>query len=170
MKTRKWLLLLLAVALVLGASVGSAMAYFTASNTVKGGYVINIKPDPHIDEKVTDHKAVTITNAVDGGPVFVRVKAFTGKEYEALLKYDCADGHWFKGTDRFPGDKGYYYYDLPLEAGAATSVLNVRISDVLPEGAEIDEEAKVIVVYEGTPAVFKENGEPDLETAWDIGA
>ena len=164
MKTRKWLLIFLAVVMVLGASVGSAMAYFTASRTVMGGYVINLKPDPHIVEEVTDHKAVTITNAVDAGPVFVRVKAFTGTEYEDLLTYDCDDGHWFKGA------QGFYYYDLTLEAGAATSVLNVRISAVLPEDAEIGERSNVIVVYEGTPAVYKENGEPDFETAWGIGA
>ena len=162
MKKRNWLLLLLAVALVLCASVGAASAYFTATASSRGGYVIHIKPDPHIDEEVTDHKEVTITNDEDASPVFVRAKAFTGAEYEDLLEYE--------GTNWNKGAEGFYYYAKALNPGESTEKLNIKISMVLPEGAEIGEQANVIVAYESAPAIYKANGEPDFETAWGLNA
>ena len=164
MKTRKWLLLLLAVALVVGASVSSTWAYFTDSNTVKGGYVIHLKPDTELHEEVKDHKYVTIKNKEDAtSSVFVRVMAFTGTKYEPYLKYE-GTANWKLGA------KGFYYYQLPLAPGETTDVLKVLISkELLPEDdATLEEERNVIVVYESTLAVFKENGDPDFETAWGL--
>lgn len=166
MKTRKWLLLLLALSLVLGASVSSTWAYFTDSNTVKGGYDIHLKPDTVITEEVTDHKYVTIKNKDDAkSSVFVRARAFTGSQYEQYLNYE-GSANWQ------PGPQGFYYYLLPLAPGESTDVLKVLISkELLPEeGATLEEERNVIVVYESTPAVFKANGDPDFETAWDLGS
>ncbi len=164
MKTRKWLLLLLALSLVLGASVSSTWAYFTDSDTVKGGYDIHLKPDTVITERVDGHKYVTIKNKDDAkSSVFVRAKAFTGTEYEQYLKYE-GSSNWQ------PGAQDFYYYQLPLAPGESTDELKVLISmELLPEqGATLEEERNVIVIYESTPAVFKANGDPDFVTAWEL--
>ena len=80
MNKRKWLLALLALVMILTAAIQPAMAYFTTYTRAKGGYTVYRDATTTIDEQYEDWvKYVTITS-VDGEPVFVRARAYTGSE------------------------------------------------------------------------------------------
>ncbi len=161
MKKRHIILGALAVFLILSSTIGISMAYFTTYVTAKGGYVI--KSEPKIDEEFTNrNKAITISNKPGASPVFVRVKAFSGSEYE--IKYSH-DENWIENQD------GYFYYKLPLEGSAATSAtstLNAYIEKI-PERLKDNDEFNIVVIYESVLAVYKSNGDPDLDTSWANG-
>lgn len=173
MKQGKCLLFLLALVLVLSMSVSTAYAYFTASVTPKGGYVLKIGYTPPINEDVAGDKTVWITSKTGSPTVFVRAKAFTGAQFQQALRYSAEDEYW---RDGLPGSDpdGYWYYMKPLEGGSSTSKLYVQVhvtseqfpDGVFPDGVQPGDQINVIVVYESTPAVFKEDGDPDFTTAW----
>ena len=160
MKRSKWLLALLAAALVISAGAGTAYAYFTTYVTAKGGYVLHLSGGTEIEEKVSSWtKHVTIRSKEGSAPVFVRVKAFAAEP----LTLDISGENWQKGTD------DYWCYEKPLEGGSATSdELLIALLGV-PEGAQPGEDFNVAVVYETVPAVFTEDGRPDLAKAWADG-
>lgn len=163
MKQGKWLLFLLSLVLVLSMSVGVAHAYFTASVTPKGGYVLKIGYTPPIYERLDGDKHVTLTSEAGAPTVFVRAKAYTGTQYQQYLSY--TGENWVKGKK---DADFFYYYILPLEGGTSTSELHIHVStNLFPAGAEPGEQVNVIVVYESTPAVFTADGKPDFATAWD---
>ena len=86
MKLKKWLPFLLAVALVLGSSIGTALAYFTTCAPAKGGYVIHLGEETEIEEEFSDWtKHVVITSREDSSGVFVRVTAFSGAAYPLAI-------------------------------------------------------------------------------------
>ena len=169
MKQGKWLLFLLSIVLILSMSVGAAHAYFTASVTPKGGYVLKIGYTPPIEEDIAGYKIITLTSDAGKPTVFVRAKAFTGTQYQNDLVYECLPDEEHPGTLWKKGRSSdfFYYYVLPLEGGESTQKLKVEVSAVFPEGAEIGEQVNVIVVYESTPAVFTADGKPDFASAWD---
>ena len=140
-----------AILLILGASAGSAYAYFTTYATARGGRTI------HLGDTTTWHedfdswtKQVSITLSKDSQPVFIRVKAFGPSEYE--LQYS-GDEKWSPGAD------GYYYFSDVVQPGGTTSVLDIHI-DNIPESVNIAEdiEFNVAVIYETTPARYNEDG------------
>ena len=144
MKKRTLILAVLAVVLVLSASIGSAVAYFTTYATARGGYV-----------------------NIGKYPVFVRVKAFA--DSDGTLDYDANAGSLWQ-----PKNDGYWYYQKPLYAGTAAHpegavtdpfVVTINLNRALKEGEELD----VIVVYDSVAAVFNADGSPDLDTAWATG-
>ena len=163
MKTRKIILPALAVILVIGLAVGTAIAYFTAHTEASGSEKVNLGFETIIEEKVeSTQKTVTIRNS---GPesVWVRVTAFSAYD----LDYSKTKG-WTKSDD-----DGYWYYDKILAAGESTTDnLIVGISRPAEE-TQIDD-FNVIVLYECTPVQYDENGNPDPATAmaakWDLKA
>ncbi len=170
MNKRKWFLLLLAILLVLGASQGSAWAYFTASETVTGGYVLSLTYTPPMEEVVDGDKTVWFHSDKDAPPVFVRVKAFTGELFQDDLVYTSDGDNWIEDAYTGDGSSGYWYYMIPLEGGDESDKLYISVSAVLPEvGPEIEEQANVIVIYESVPAVYKSDGSPDFENSWKYG-
>ena len=174
MKKRNWLLFLLAVVLVLGSSIGTAVAYFTTYVTSRGGYVIHLGNETTIEEPdVTNWtKRVTIKNTADasepGKLVFVRARAYVGAAYESGLTYEGAS--WLAPGDPASPDKGdgFYYYYLPLAPQQSTTELLIKINNI-PVDAEEGDIFNVVVVYESVPAVLDANGAPDLATAWATG-
>lgn len=141
---------LLAVALVLGGSIGSALAYFTTYARASGGYTIHLGARTEIEEQVSNWtKHVTITVEDGSEPVFVRVKAFAGSQY--TLTYSDENGSWTPGAD------GYYYYAEPVSGGGSTGELLIQIGNV-PE-KDVDS-FHVAVVYETTPALYDGSGTP----------
>ena len=83
MKKRDAILAVLAVILVLSASIGAASAYFTSYAEARAGYVVHMGYETVIDEDVEGNvKTVRITNQAGQGtaagtyPVFVRVKVY----------------------------------------------------------------------------------------------
>ena len=152
------------VLVALSATVGTTLAYFTTYASAKGSIEISLEEQTTIKEDFDSWvKHLTIANnGTDSRPVFVRAKAFAGEEY--TLTYSGSG--WSQGAD------GYYYYgtaptgDLAeakggtiLMPGKETSQLDVTISDV-PAGAKPGDNFNVVIVYETTPVLYDESGEP----------
>lgn len=139
----------LVLSLILGASVGSAMAYFTTYASAEGGYTIALpgsKTD--VDENFSGwQKRVVISSAEGSMPVFVRAQAFSGSAYTLT----------YSGEGWTPGSDGYYYYTPILEGGAETAELLVNIGNV-PQDVKPGDSFNVIVVYETTPVLYDEAG------------
>lgn len=148
MKKKTMILAVLAVVLVLTASLGSAWAYFTASTEASGGYKITLNTGVTPDESFSDWtKHVTVTANEDSMPVFVRAIAYAGSQY----KLDYLGEDWELGAD------GYYYYKNVLNASESTSELLIAIGNV-PDDALVGDAFNVIVKYESTPALYNEDG------------
>ncbi|MBQ9250334.1 MAG: hypothetical protein IJ179_08190 [Oscillospiraceae bacterium] len=160
MKMRKWFPFLLAVVLILGSSIGTAVAYFTTYAETKGGYVIRLGGETEIEEEFSDWtKHVVITSRENSSPVFVRVKAVSGKHYPL----EISGSGWSLGA----GD--YWYYNDVLPGGSQTSQLDIAIKDVPASEAREGDEIDVAVVYECVLAIYKADGSPDPDTAWNQG-
>lgn len=160
MKMKKWFPFLLAVVLILASSIGTAVAYFTTYATAKGGYVIHLGEETEIEEEFSDWtKHVVITSKPNSSSVFVRVKAFSGKNYPL----EISGSGWTLGT----GD--YWYYNDVLPGNAQTSQLDIEIKDVPTKEAAAGDEVNVTVIYECVLAIYKADGSPDPDTAWNQG-
>lgn len=151
--------LVVAAALVTG--VGTTYAYFTTYAEAKGAQEISLGKTEITEDFSSWTKSVVITNQQAAGssnsqPVFVRVKAFSGSTYP--LQYIC-DSNWT------PGGDGYYYYSPVLESGQSTSPLQVKITGV-PEDPEQGDNFNVVVIYESTPVLYDESGQPKAN--WNI--
>ena len=138
MNKRKWFLLLLALVLVIGATVGSAYAYFTTYSTAKGGYIIHMGNETEIEEKALGSKKdITIRNKSESDyPVFVRVKVFAGSEITVTPVF--SNEYWEKKTEN--GQDVYYFLNT-LEPGKTTNedgngLLTFNLS--IPDPKEVD--------------------------------
>jgi len=143
---------LLVLVLVLNTGIGSAWAFFTTYAEARGGYPIHMENKTKIREEVSawvKHLVITVQEGSE--PVFVRAKAITGSSYP--LEYEDASGKWT------PGEDGFYYYSDMLNVGDSAAELQVKIKDV-PKTATLGEEFNVVVVYESTPALFHQDGQP----------
>ena len=149
MKKRDIFLAAFAAALVAAAAVDSAWAYFTTYAEAQGGYPISLGDETRVEEEFSDWtKHVSITSAEGSEPAYVRVKAFSGSQYD--LVYSDGKGKWT------PGDGGYYYYSDIVEGGESTEPLDIKIEGI-PEDAE---EFNVVVVHESTPVQYDGDGKP----------
>ena len=152
MKKFNIILVALSVVLVLCAAVGPVWAYFTTYVTAKGGMPVRMGMTTTVSEpdvsKWTKH--VVVNNQ---GPesCYVRAKAFAVPEF--VLTYSDQSGFWS------PGGEGYYYYAQPVAKGEATSELLIKI-DNIPADVRDGDSFNVAVVYESTPVLYDENGEP----------
>jgi hypothetical protein len=138
------------LALVIGARVGTAWAYFTTYAQAQGGYTIQLGDRTEIFESFSAWtKHVVITADEDSQPVFVRVKAFCGSAYNLI--YSDEGGLWTPGAD------GYYYYGEPLNGGQSTQELQIYINDV-PDEITDPTAFNVVVIYETTPVRYDQAG------------
>ena len=155
MKRRQWMLSLLALALIAGAAVAPAMAYFTTYTRASGGYTLYGQATTEIHEEYSDWKKdITIKNT-EGKPVFVRARAYAGSTYSL----SCSGAGWTDGGD------GWWYYDTVMNEGDSTETpLRVAISNVpkAEEGAAFN----VAVVYESSPVLYREDGSAWAD--WDM--
>ena len=152
MKTRKIILPALAVILVIGLAVGTAIAYFTAHTEATGSVPVALGAKTEIEESIKDlDKVITIGNK---GPeaVWVRAKAYSA--YELTYK---GEG-WSEGEDDF-----YVYGDI-VEAGQTADTLTVSIT---APADEVTEEFNVIVVYECTKVMYDDDGNL-LDPDWSL--
>ena len=158
MKKLNRLLVVLAVILVLGASVQGAMAYFTTYANADGGFVIHLGNKTEITETPpTDWTKHLVVGNQDGSvPVYVRAFALAGDNY--TLTYSSPDGKWSDGGD------GYWYYSEILLAGESSSVLDVKIGNIpAKENLEGGEKFNVVVLYESTPVIYDADGNPSCD-------
>lgn len=126
-----------ALSLLAGTMVGPAYAYFTTYVAAEGGFQLKFGTTTTITETFENWtKHVVITNEGEN-PCFVRVAIFGPEGYPLEI---VGEG-WSDGGD------GYWYYNGVLEAGAQTSVLDVKIT-VAEDNADAD--FSVVVVHEST--------------------
>ena len=163
MNKKKLLIIILTVALVLTAGIGSAYAYFSDNSEANG--MLKIAPiDTEIKETVIKkEKHATIYSEENAAEVYVRARAFSGND--ADLTYH-GDG-WYDGGD------GWWYYGSPgtlsiLHPGTQTSELVVNVEKVLRDDAEPGEDLNVIVVYEAARVLYDEVNAA-YYTTWDSG-
>lgn len=154
----------IALALVAGASAGSARAYFTTFATAKGGHRITVDTESQITEQFSDWtKRIQLGNT-GTAECYVRARAFAGSAYK--LEYTGSAG-WRDGGD------GYWYYDEILPVGGSTGTLNVKITlpTVTVEDPALEtppphtEDFNVVVIQECTAVLYTEDGTPYAD--WD---
>lgn len=157
MKFRHYFLLIAAVLALLTASVGGAVAYFTANASAAGQRSLSIsKPTTHVEETVVSGtKHVTVVNDADSQPVFVRVRAFCGAAYE--LETGSEDANWVQRGE-------FWAYAQPLQPGSSTSELLIHLKN-LPAGTQDVRQFNIVVVEETSPVLCTPQGEP--YALWD---
>lgn len=167
MKQKKLLLAALAFALILTASIGTAVAYFTANASASGDTPIHLANQTHIEETVHDQaKHLVIVNDDPTAEVFVRAKAFCNTPY--TLTY--SGGGWSDGNN---DSEGWCYYGTALSGSNfspknASSELVVSIGNI-PGKAEEGDTFHVEVVFESVPAVYNDSGVADMGASWKTG-
>jgi hypothetical protein len=133
-----------ALVLVLGVSVGTAMAYFTTYATAKGGVPVTLGAKTTIHEEYDDWtKTVSIENTGEV-PVFVRAKLIAGSQITVTVE----------GTGWSQGKDGYWYYKEALPVGGKTQNLVASIE----KDADMTSSFNVVVVQECTPVMYDANG------------
>ena len=154
----KWLYLVAAVALVISISaVRPALAYFTATDTVKGTTkaIHIVDTPPELDEQVDGMtKKITIKNTGDYD-IFVRSKAISPDIWKVVFSIQEGDN-----VDWFEKD-GYYYYSKPIAPGKSTEsqlILDIVPNDEITAEYEVPDSFNVVIVQEATKAYYDENG------------
>ena len=145
MKKRKILPALLAAALVLSASIGPALAYFSAYSLAAGGGKLSLLPVTTITETQVNEnmKKLVVTNS-GSAPCFVRVLAFPGGG--VTLGGEGGSGWEPRNSE------GYWYYAPVLAPGETSAELEIPLGDLPTE----TDEFHVVVLYESTPAIWDE--------------
>ena len=152
----KTALLAAAVTLTASLSVGSALAYFTTYCTAEGSVTMNMGfTDTDIDEYVKEGKHIKIRNT-GGYDCFVRGRAFAPNDV-VLSQEETTKEHWtYNESDH------YWYYNGVLSAEQETEELWIQYT--LDANSAADE-FNIIVVYECTPVLYDDNGNPYAD--WD---
>lgn len=168
MKKKSVLLFAIAIVLILATSVSGALAYFTTYAEAKGGHTVYLSSvGTSIEGEFSNWtNRVSVYNDFDGQPVYVRAKAFIGSKYDLL----------YAGEGWTLGDNGFFYFDEILNGGETTSELLIKIENV-PSGDELREMQELlqsihfnaIVIYEATPVLYDENGNPYADWSLIIG-
>ena len=151
MKKTKYLLTLLAAGTILTAGIGQAMAYFTTYVEAEGSLTIKLGDETTIIENFENwEKELIVGNEEGSEPVFIRAKAFYAPD---TLELTYRGEGWSKGSD------DYYYYNTWLESGEGTKSLYIKIENI-PQDVAKGDVFNVIVIYESTPVLYKEDGTP----------
>lgn len=174
------------VAIILTASVGATIAYFTAATTAKASIETSFSELTSIQEVYKDDivdwtMPFSVTNDDDSHrEVYVRAKAFNGSKYDMTCSNPVGGAqNWVLGSD------GYYYYGsvvpatldgqaiyrngIILGVGQSTSTLTVRMIGIdasIP--APVGESFKVGVVYETTPVLYDASGNPYADWSYTL--
>lgn len=137
-----------AFALVMGAGIQSAMAYFTTYVTAEGGYEITLGSQTTVEEEVEDMTKHIVVSNTGENECYVRVKVFSGSRIEIVFS---GDERWV-----YEEEDGYYYYEEIVPVGGSTEKLLASIE--IPE--DYTDEFNVIVVQECTAVLYTEEGTP----------
>ena len=121
MKKRDAILAVLAVILVLSASIGAASAYFTSYAEARAGYVVHMGYETVIDEDVEGNvKTVRITNQAGQGtaagtyPVFVRVKVYYGSDCAVSVPETAAGDRYLMVSSISLGTTFTHWFAEPM--------------------------------------------------------
>ena len=171
MKRKPLIAAALAVALVFGAAIAPASAYFTDTTQATGSQAVKVGTTTRIHEWYAERqKHVTISNDEDSAePVWVRAKVFSPVEYNAVGE----------GWPTSPDADGWYEYADVVQPGASAREFIVTLtfptvqSETQPDGAVYGDNVNVVIVYESTPAKHAADGKsyeaPDWANVQDRG-
>ena len=167
MKKRTIILAVLAVALILSTSLGTALGYFTSYTSGRGGYVIHLENKTELHETPDKgKKTLSISNTSETAQVFVRVLAFCSEDF--TLSADTAGTNWRAYTTSETQYSWLYTQAVDPQKATGDLTINITVADKDKKWKDGDER-NVIIVYECVPAIFKADGTPDLDTAWKTG-
>ena len=153
-KTHRFTLaVVLALGLLLGSSIHSAMAYFTTYASAKGGIKISLGDSTTITEEFKDWKKTIKIKNTGQMDCYVRAKVLAGEQYTIA----AAGSGWSQGKD------GYWYYANPVAPGSETEALVASIQVPKNLSASFD----VVVVQECTPVIYDQDGNPVSAEAAD---
>lgn len=139
--SKKSAALLIAVAVLLLATVGGTLAYLTDRTDELTNTFTPTKVDTEIDEEFdgSTKSQIIISNASDSIKVYVRVALvgnWVNAEGKIVRPWDVSftlGRNWVKHTD------GYYYYTQPVEAGqATTNLLGTGIEASIENGETLE--------------------------------
>jgi len=180
MKKKYLILTVILAVLVMGASIGGTMSYFTTYCDAKGGLPIRLGYSTRIKEEFSGkEKRVAVVNEAGSVPVAVRAKVFYADDVEPTI----SGTNW---TQTLPanwklqdGDEDYWYYTGILnaedpenkeqaETDFTTEILSVKFE--WPEDPQQGDNFDIVIVYESTPVKYMEDGTPyaDWSTILDI--
>lgn len=139
MSNKKIMLSVLALMLVLTATIGTTLAYFTTFTSAEGRHPISLGTTTTTTEIIDGvNKEITITNSNPGNDAYIRVKAFYGSDADVTMV----------GSDWKQGEDGWWYYNKILAPGETTSMIKAFV--------EIKEDAAdkfdIVVVHESIQA------------------
>ena len=159
--SKRTLIALLAVMLLIISSVGATVAYFSDTNKAEGAATLNLKGETKIDEGNKEFKQIVITNT-GKADLLVRVKLF-GVD-TSKMPVTVPSG-WT------PGNDGWYYFKTVLTPQATTGdPIEVKLDKLTPKQiAELGESFEVTVVHEATPVVYS-GGSLVLPNDWTLPA
>ena len=177
MKKRFFPALLLSI-LILSFCAAAAYAYFSTYSNALGGYTIHLKYQTEIYESVEGTvKTIQIVNNPDPAdgpegeyPIFVRVRVFVGTGVKVTTNSASGwSGSVVSGNTATGPSELLFVYQEPICTGEKTNPLILTPEPA--EGVEVleGESIDVVVSYESVPAVFTEEGNPDLTESWRIG-
>lgn len=139
-------LAVMAVMLLAGSSVKSALAYFTTYIVVRDTNDLQLGFTETQIEMVgeSNQKTITVKNVKDAA-CYVRVKAIIPSEYGDVSA---------SGTDWTAKD-GYYEYTKVLNSGETTEKLVINI----PAAENATEDYNVVAIQECTPVLYSDAGD-----------
>lgn len=161
MKTvrRKTIMLVIAVALVLSISIGTAFAYFSDRTEATGEASLTLGSKTDIEETVTDNqKTISIKNTGETdvlvrvgiyGPDTMTVDQISGTDWE----YDETTGFW------------YYTKVLPAPQGSQESATSNIIAQVTAPSGQASN-FDIVVVQESAQVTYDENGKVKVPEGW----
>ena len=158
MKKRYMIFGCAAAVVIASTSIGGAWSYFTTYAEASGGRTVSLGDVTDIEEPSVDRstKTITISNTENSQPVYVRVAVYAGDEYKSALAYRGQDDSWTVEEDA----DGYLYYKDPVAGGTSTKSLYISMDKIYEKLLKETEDFNVIVVYESTPVVYDQNGDP----------
>ena len=137
----------LALLLLLAPATKTAYAYFTDYEAARGGAVIRLGGETHLEEEVKEgNKTVVISNTGDTDLV-VRVMILGNADYMTV----DPGKDWQEGTD------GAWYYTAVLAAGEDTTAINVNVKTGPGEAAE-NQDFDITVVHEASRVIYETTG------------
>lgn len=167
MKNRKFITAILSLVLVLAATVGITIAYFTDYESGKGGAKLTLKGETWIDEKADDNSKDIVIQNVGETEMIVRVRVYGDASHLTIA--DEQSG-WILGSD------GYYYYNKILKpdpAGRGNGDRSTTLhAEIKVSGEEDIEDFDIIVTHESSLVIYDgtDAGNIICPSGWDSAA
>ncbi|MCF0114849.1 MAG: hypothetical protein HUJ56_05800 [Erysipelotrichaceae bacterium] len=161
--SRKRLMSLMVMVMVLMVSVGTSLSYFTAYTSAWGTKTLSLVTKTEVQEDMDgQNKEITILNTSEKSSVFVRVKIFFTNSQDTTCEIVPGEGWELNEKD------GFYYYTKALKPGEATTMtkanVEVKTTGDVPADAT---KTNIVVANEYVLAIYDEKGNADQTLSWE---